>query len=217
MTSISTLLTQMNEDYVRDANYKIWNQNSQTRAIQKWYIQVQSDMQREAPENESNQSITAVIWTQSYSLATDFTRIKLVRFNGDILRETSQKAIKMQYETMTSGIPDSYYLYWGLLYVHPIPNETGTIEVDYYASAPLVAVWTDSTLPTDFNDAICLFWAYKLMQWVGKAELAQMYRGDYMAEIMKLRAKYWLNDENIAWKDGTHTSMVSEKGIGYNE
>lgn len=207
----------MNEDYVRDANYKIWNQNSQTRAIQKWYIQVQSDMQRETPKNESNQSITAVIWTQSYPLDTDFTRIKLVRFNGDVLRETSQKAIKMQYETMTSGTPDNYYLYWGLLYVHPIPNVTGTIDVDYYASAPLVAVWTDSTLPTDFNDAICLFWAYKLMQWVGKSELAQTYRADYMAEIMKLRAKYRLNDENIAWKDGTYTGMVSEKWIGYNE
>ena len=207
----------MNEDYVRDANYKIRNQNSQTRAIQKWYIQIQADLQRETPTNESNQSITAVIGTQSYTLATDFTKIKLVRFNGDVLGETSQKSIKMQYETMTSGTPDSYYLYGGLLYVHPIPNVSGTIDVDYYASAPLVAVWTDSTLPTDFNDAICLFWAYKLMQWVGKAELAQTYRGDYMSEVMKLRAKYWLDDENIAWKDGTASSMVSEKGIGYRE
>lgn len=217
MTSITTLLTQMNEDYVRDANYKIRNQNSQTRAIQKWYIQIQADLQRETPTNESNQSITAVIGTQSYTLATDFTKIKLVRFNGDVLGETSQKSIKMQYETMTSGTPDSYYLYGGLLYVHPIPNVSGTIDVDYYASAPLVAVWTDSTLPTDFNDAICLFWAYKLMQWVGKAELAQTYRGDYMSEVMKLRAKYWLDDENIAWKDGTAMSTVWEKGIGYSE
>ena len=207
----------MNEDYVRDANYKIRNQNSQTRAIQKWYIQIQADLQRETPTNESNQSITAVIGTQSYTLATDFTKIKLVRFNGDVLGETSQKSIKMQYETMTSGTPDSYYLYGGLLYVHPIPNVSGTIDVDYYASAPLVAVWTDSTLPTDFNDAICLFWAYKLMQWVGKAELAQTYRGDYMSEVMKLRAKYWLDDENIAWKDGTAMSTVWEKGIGYSE
>jgi len=38
-----------------------------------------------------------------------------------------------------------------------------------------------------------------------------------MSEVMKLRAKYWLNDENIAWKDGTASSMVSEKGIGYRE
>lgn len=217
MTSITTLLTQMNEDYVRDANYKIRNQNSQTRAIQKWYIQIQADLQRETPTNESNQSITAVIGTQSYTLATDFTKIKLVRFNGDVLGETSQKSIKMQYETMTSGTPDSYYLYGGLLYVHPIPNVSGTIDVDYYASAPLVAVWTDSTLPTDFNDAICLFWAYKLMQWVGKAELAQTYRGDYMSEVMKLRAKYWLNDENTARKDATAMSTVWEKGIGYSE
>ena len=217
MTSITTLLTQMNEDYVRDANYKIRNQNSQTRAIQKWYIQIQADLQRETPTNESNQSITAVIGTQSYTLATDFTKIKLVRFNGDVLGETSQKSIKMQYETMTSGTPDSYYLYGGLLYVHPIPNVSGTIDVDYYASAPLIAVWTDSTLPTDFNDAICLFWAYKLMQWVGKAELAQTYRGDYMSEVMKLRAKYWLNDENTARKDATAMSTVWEKGIGYSE
>jgi len=34
---------------------------------------------------------------------------------------------------------------------------------------------------------------------------------------MKLRAKYWLNDENIARKDGTITSLVSENGIGYKE
>ena len=207
----------MNEDYLRDPNYKIWNQNSQTRAIQKWYIQVQSDLQREAPINESNQSITVVIWTQSYTLETDYVRMKLVRFNGDILRETSQKSIKMQYETMQLGTPDSYYLYWGSLYVHPIPNVSGTIDVDYYASAPLVADWTDSTLPTDFNDAICLFATSKLMQWVGKADMAKQFFWDYMWEVMKLRAKYWLNDENIARKDGTITSLVSENGIGYKE
>lgn len=217
MTSIATLLTQMNEDYVRDANYKIRNQNSQTRAIQKWYIQVQSDLQRETKGNESNQTITAVVGTQSYSLATDFTRIILVRFNGDVLRETSQKSIKIEYDTMSSGTPDSYYLYGGLLYVHPIPNVTGTIDVDYYSSAPLVASGQVSTLPTDFNDAICLFGAYKLMQWVGKADLAQTYRADYMGEIMKLRAKYWLTDENTARKDATAKSIVWEKGIGYSE
>jgi hypothetical protein len=38
-----------------------------------------------------------------------------------------------------------------------------------------------------------------------------------MNEIMKLRDMYWYNDENIARKDGTMTSMVSEKGIGYHE
>lgn len=111
MTQISQLLTQLNEDYLRDSSYKVRNQNSQTRAIQKGYKQVQADLQREQPENESNTSITAVIGTQSYTLPTDFTRIALVRFNGNVLRETSQKIIKMQYETMTSGTPDTYYLY----------------------------------------------------------------------------------------------------------
>lgn len=207
----------MNEDYLRDPNYRIWNQNAQTRAIQKWYTQVQSDLGREAPENESNQSITAVIWTQSYTLATDFVRIKLVRFNGDVLRETSQKAIKMQYETMQQWTPDSYYMYGGQLLVHPIPNVAGTIDVDYYASAPLIAVWTDSTLPVDFNDAICLFATYKLFSWVNKLDQSKVMKDDYDKEILKLRVKYWLNDENIAWKDGNITSMVSEKGIGYTE
>lgn len=132
MTTIGTLLTQMNEDYLRDPRYKIWNQNSQTRAIQKWYTQVQADLGWEQPENEMTQSISVVIWTQAYSLASDFVRISLVRFNGDYLWETSQKAIKMQYETMQSGTPDSYYLYGWQIYLHPIPNLSWTVDIDYF-------------------------------------------------------------------------------------
>lgn len=217
MTSIATLLTQMNEDYLRDPNYKIRNQNSQKRAIQKAYTQVQADMQRELPENEYNTTIAVVVGTQAYALPTDFARLKLVRFNGDVLLETSQKAIKMQYEEMQEGTPDTYYLYGWQLYVHPIPNLWGTIDVDYYASTAMIDDSTTSALPTDFNDAICLFATSKLMQWVGKADMWQQFRGDYMAEIMKLRGKYWMNDENISWKDGTAMGMISEKGISYKE
>lgn len=217
MTTIGTLLTQMNEDYLRDQRYKIWNQNSQTRAIQKWYTQVQADLGWEQPENEMTQSISVVIWTQAYSLASDFVRISLVRFNGDYLWETSQKAIKMQYETMQSGTPDSYYLYGWQIYLHPIPNLSWTVDIDYFWSATEIADWQPSTLPEAFNDAICLWATYKLMTWVGKWELWAQFRGDYMAEIMKLREMYRYNDENIARKDGTMDSMVSEKGIGYQE
>lgn len=217
MTSIATLLTQMSEDYLRDPNYKVRNQNSQTRAIQKAYTQVQADMQRELPENEATTTISVVVWTQAYALPTDFARLKLVRFNGDVLLETSQKAIKMQHETMTEGTPDTYYLYGWQLYVHPVPNLWGTIDVDYYASAAMIDGSTTSALPTDFNDAICLFATSKLMSGVGKADMWQQFRWDYMSEIMKLRGKYWMNDEKIARKDGTAASMISEKGISYKQ
>lgn len=217
MTTLATLLTQMNEDYLRDPNYRIWNQNSQTRAIQKAYTQVQSDLEREQPENEINQSITAVVGTQAYALASDFVRISLVRFNGDVLRQKSQKSIKMQYETMQQWTPDSYYLYGGQIYMHPIPNVWGTIDVDYYGKATEITSIQASTLPTDFNDAICLFASAKLMKWVWKWDLWAQFMADYAAEILKLRSQFWLNDENTAWKDGTQAQMVSEKGIGYNE
>lgn len=55
------------------------------------------------------------------------------------------------------------------------------------------------------------------MEGVGKNDISQVYRGDYISEIAKLRGMYWMNDENMRVKTAMYAGMTSEKGISYGE
>lgn len=168
MTTIEDFRTTLREDYLKDPNGKVRNNSMVDRAINKAYSQVQSDLNYGSNENLGTSTYTTTAGDYEYDLPADFARIKLVRYNFDgtnkyPLERTTLKRLEATYTTFTQGNPYQYYKNKLVLGVYPIPPSQGTIYLDYYTMLPAITEATDSETPTEFDDTIILYAAYKLL------------------------------------------------------
>ena len=200
MTTIETYTTNLNEDYIRDPNNKVWNLNAKHRAINKGYTKVQSDLWRAEAANENNDTRVSVAGSELYELPSDFVRVALIRYDWDALHRTTRKQTRIADETPQSGTPTSYYIYNGKLGLYPVPDAVKTIDLTYYEQEATLSTEQDSQLPSICDDAIVLYAAYKLYLGVRDANSATVFLQDYEREINKLRMSLLFDDENMRMK-----------------
>lgn len=216
MTSLATLRTRLSEDYTRDPNYRIRNQSAVERAINKWYTRVQKDLWWTEWSNENNATTSTVAGSELYDLPSDFIRMKLIRYNGDDLVETTRKAIKRADETSQSWTPHRYYLYNNKLGLYPVPSAVGTLDLEYYQSETTLSSAQDTQLPSIVDDAILLFAAYKLFLWVRDTGSAQSFYQDYQDEVNTLRMTLLFDDENVEFSYQRYGYSSREDVLDFN-
>ena len=105
--------------------------------------------------------------------------------------------IKKENATFASGSPYWYYLYGDYIGFYPIPNTTGTIDLEYYKSLPTIDADQGSDLPDDYDDAIMVYAAMYLMRGNSKDNMVASYRQQYEDQLNTLRLKYWYDDQNM--------------------
>lgn len=216
MTSLATLRTELNEDYIRDPNNKVWNTDTKDRALNKWYQQVQKDLQWSEGVNEQYDTRSAVAGSELYDLPDDYIKISLVTYAWDELIRTTRKQTRQLDETPQSGTPRRYYQYNNKLGLYPVPDWTGTIGLYYYESEATLSSVQDSTLPSLANDAIKLYAAYKLFLWVRDSQSASLFLQDYEKEMNKLRMDLLYDDENMrSWYE-LYGNTVRDNVLDFN-
>lgn len=213
-TTLASLRTMLNEDYVRDPKDKIWNQSTKNRALNKWYIKVQQELNRNADPNEAYDTRSSVAGSELYNLPDDFVRLSLVRYDGEELTRTTRKTVREFDDNPQSGKPEWYYIYNGKLWLYPVPNSAKTIDL-YYLESILLSTSNDSELPTYCDDAIVLWAAYKLYIGVRDMNSAQIYAQDFNDEIRRLRSTMLMNDENMSFGYDLYGSRPREDVLYY--
>lgn len=213
-TTLASLRTMLNEDYVRDPKDKIWNQATKNRALNKWYIKVQQELNWNADPNEAYDTRSSVAGSELYDLPDDFVRLSLVRYDWEELTRTTRKTVREFDDNPQSGKPEWYYIYNGKLWLYPVPNSVKTIDL-YYLESILLSTSNDSELPTYCDDAIVLWAAYKLYIGVRDMNSAQIYAQDFQDEIRRLRSTMLMNDENMSFGYDLYGSRPREDVLYY--
>lgn len=136
--------------------------------------------------------------TQLYALPDDFQRVRLLRYNGQKCFPKDIISLKADDPNMNStGSPYWYYIYGDNIGLYPIPNTTGTMDLEYFKTLPALTTSQDSDLPTDFDDAIMAYAAMRLMRGVGKNDMVASFREQYEDQLNTLRLKYLYDDQNM--------------------
>lgn len=197
MTAIETFVTQLNEDYLRDPNNKVWNLSAKHRAINKGHSKVQSDLGRSSSSNENNDVRNTVVGSELYELPDDFVRFTLIRYDGKPLTKTTRQETRKMDEEVENGIPNRYYIYNGKLGLYPVPTEVKQLDLTYKEIESTISASQDSELPSICDEAIVLYASYKLYLWTRDANSASLFRQDYEDEINRLRYTLLYDDENM--------------------
>lgn len=196
MTSLVDLRTKLRTEYIRiDPNGKIWSNSVIDWYINRAYTQIQKDWQYKWRENIEDATTTTVAGQQEYWIPTDYIAVNLVRYNNQYLTKTDRITLKMENQNspMVSGTPYQYYLYWWNIGLYPIPNTTGTIDLEYLKKLPKITTSQDSLFPEEFDDAICAYAKYIAFMGNNKPEaMASLW--DYQQLMDTLRSSYIYQD-----------------------
>lgn len=200
MTSLTDLRTQLQEDYTKDPYQGLFNYSMVDRALNKGYFEIQKDLNWAAPTQVDDETFSTVQWTQEYALPSNFIRLETARYNGQKLFEVTLVDLKNMFPVFTQWAPYWYYLYGSNIGLYPIPNTVGTIDMEYYKQCSEVTESQDTVTPSAFDDAICLYAAYKLFSGIEKYDTAEYYKKQYLEEVQTLRLTYQYQDSNTKFR-----------------
>lgn len=185
MATLTTLRSTVSSNLLRDPNNKIRPVSFVDLAINNAYTRIQQDCLDMYEDGDKNTTQSTTIWTQEYTLPSDFLRLQLARFNGAPLARTTKREIKEMYSTMTQWQPTYYYLVNGKIWLFPVPESIGTLDIDYTWQLPTIATDQDSLNPIYLDMAIAYYAAAECMDQVSKYDQANIYRNKYQQEVDK--------------------------------
>lgn len=201
MSTLASLIT-LTREYIKiDPNARVFSDNTLTNFINRAYFQLQKDWHHEWRQCYDNATTLTIAGTQEYWLPTDFIALNFVSYNNKSLIKSDRIKLKRldSNNPMTSGTPNMYYLYGGNIWMYPIPNTTGTIDLEYLKRLPTLSSSQDSLFPADFDDAIALYASYIAFKSVNKMDLAQMSLWDYQQVLDTLFYSYISDDTNMSF------------------
>lgn len=174
MSSLTTLRTKTRGQKIKiDPNSKIFSDSVLDGFINDAYFQIQKDWGFRWRENYDNTEQSSTAGTGEYSLPSDFVKLDLIRYNGDDLKKTTKKELKIQNSSLTTqGNPYYYYIYGNVYGIYPLPDSTKTIDIDYFKRLPTITTSVDSDFPIDFDNAIACYAAYLAFLSINKNDKA---------------------------------------------
>lgn len=195
MASLSILRTTLSNDILRDPNNRIRPIDTLDRAINSAYDRMQEDLLDMQEDGEQTTTISTVAWTKTYTLPTDFLKIKQVYIDEELTRINKKNIIEL-WDPEASWKPAYYYLRQWKLGLYNVPDSIYTVTVDYTAKLPTITDSQDSLNPSYLDKALLYLAAAELFRWVMQIDKAQVREVEY--EKSKDRAILLLvGDENL--------------------
>lgn len=197
MTSLSSLIDQLNQEIRMDRFNKLWDTTQKTQFLNQAYFQVQKDMGFKLRENQALYTINTVAGTREYALPSDFVLLKMVTYNGQPLEKTEYEDLKYRQIADVQGTPYEYYIYGTNIGLNPIPDSIKPAILYYRKRLPTLTSSQGTTPPSDFDLAIIKYAAYLLWSTPrGNRQTAQDKATDYKQSVDTLRLAYVYSDMN---------------------
>lgn len=194
-----TNLRQLVADVTRDPNNRIRPTATVDRAINSAYMTIQQELENFIDATNATQTINIIPWTQEYTLPSLFLKLQTVTFNNIALFRTERKKIIENGTITSTGSPIYYYIKGNEIWLYPIPQEAGTISIEYTALLPTITTSEDSQAPELLDQAIAYKAATILFKQVQKLAEAQVREQEYQQEINLARLSL-LKDENLTYR-----------------
>jgi len=193
-------------DITRDPNYRIRPLATLDRAINNAYVTIQQDLESYIDDSNQTTTVAGVIWTQEYTLPTDFLVAQQIRRTTSTqsvpLLLTTKKKLQTQFTTMTTGVPTNYYIYAGNIWLYPIPLDSWTIEITYTAKLATITTSVDSANNDILDNAIAYKAASMLFKQVQKLDESQIRAIEAQKEIDSARMTLrWAEDYRYEAQD----------------
>lgn len=199
MSSLQDLRIKTRNEYIKiDPSGKIRGDTTLDALLNRAYFQVQKDWQHRRPVQQADYSFNTVANTGEYPLPSDFIKMNIPLYNYNPLQKTERSTLKKVVNgAFTQWQPFSYYIFGSNIGLYPVPNTTGTVDMEYMKRLPKITANQDSLFPEDFDDAICVYAAYLAFNSVTKTDKAAIMRADYNEILSSLLSSYIYNDMNI--------------------
>lgn len=195
----SALRSRVRTNMKIDPKGRIWWDSDVNDAINTALLEIQKDWSYNWQENQTETSFPTVVDTQEYSLPVDLQRIRLVRNSWSILDSTTKENLKRVYKEFTGGTPTQYYVSQNVLWLHPFPKTSETVDITYNKRLPELVNDTDELpYPDDFIVAIVNYAAYDLFSSIWNTEnlnRAAIRKNRYDEEQSKLVNTYLAPDK----------------------
>lgn len=142
--------------------------------VMRWINDAQKEIARQRQLLQVTTQVTVTSGTGSYALPTNILHLRSVRYDGTVLRPISLEEAEEtvpSYDAgasiIGSGTPSTYWVWGGLIYLYPIPNNSTSVLKSYYTRIPVEVTLTSDTpeLPVQYHPRIvdyCLAQAYEL-------------------------------------------------------
>lgn len=210
-----TNLRQLVADVTRDPNNRIRPLATVDRAINSAYQTIQQELENFIDTTNATQTISIIPWTAEYTLPSLFLKLQTVTYNNIALFRTERKKIIENGTITSTGSPIYYYIKGNEIWLYPIPQEAGTISIEYTALLPTITTSIDSQAPELLDQAIAYKAATILFKQVQKLQEAQVREQEYQNEINLARLSL-LKDENLTYrKVGTDYPTTSPKAFDF--
>lgn len=179
--TLSQTLSIISADLLRDPSYWVWSRANLTRLINKSYETLQADLKWFLSNTTKTATISLIVWTQEYSLPTDFLTVKSIIFNDRELTRTEKDKT-----TDDQWTPWEYYLFGWYIGFYPNPWETGTVTLYYENKLDSLSLDADTfDTPNCFDYAIMYLTASAAFKQVAKFEQAAVNEQEYYKELNK--------------------------------
>lgn len=214
MASLTTL-RQLVTDTTRDPNNRIRPLATVDRAINNAYMTVQQELENFIDATNATQEITVIAGTQEYVLPSLFLKLQSVTYNNNALFRTERKKIIENGTITSNGSPIYYYIKGNEIWLYPIPNNGGTLSVEYTTLLPTITDSVDSEAPELLDQAIAYKAVVTLFKQVQKLQEAQVRELEYQNEINNARMSL-IKDENLTYrKTGVEAQTRTPLTVGY--
>jgi len=213
MSSLQDLRIKTRNEYIKiDPSGKVRGDSTLDALLNRAYFQVQKDWQHRRPTQQAWYSFNTQQWVGEYPLPSDFIKMDIPLYDYNPLSKTERSTLKKVLTgAFTQGKPFSYYIFGSNIGLYPVPNTTGTVDIEYMKKLPKLTASQDSILPEDFDDAICVYAAYLAFNSVTKTDKAAVMRADYNEIMSSLLSSYIYNDMNINyWYQNTGGYTTSD-------
>ncbi len=127
--------------------------------INTWLGEADEELVRLADIEVEGAEITTSAGTASYTLATDFRRMRQVRYSEDGgVTYSYLYPDTVECWTNTSGTPTHYFILAGKLYLSPVPNVAGKLQYIYLKKATAMTadtgVGSTPTIPSEYHSLL---------------------------------------------------------------
>lgn len=195
MSSINILKNKLNDELKIDNNDRIWSAEEKMIVLNDSYIRVQSDWDFDWNENQWSGVINS--GQQEAVLPSDFKSIRICSIGWNKLIRTVKEVVFMT--TPISGVPSTYYLYWGKIWFNTIPSVSINILYNKIFTIDTV-VNPDSVYANSFDNAIITYASYLLLSRLGNQTVKEQEKlMKYNSEMNKLKLTYLYQDRNMVF------------------
>lgn len=221
--TLSELYAKVRSEMKVDRNGRIWSNADIKEAINLAILTVQKAANFNWQMNDTFQTIQTVAWQAEYTLAIDTQGLELVEYNKSDLHTANKLEIEALNKTLPSGTPRFYYVYWGNLWLSPIPT-TSNQEIKIWYQKFLVPLSADTDtlpFPYDFCKTVVLYASYDLFAQTSDSkniQRADVKKTRYKEELNTIRLAYLIPDRGqVRYKTSyIAPSRIRNRGIAGN-